>query len=100
MTEVTISARIPRELEKELERLMREEQLEKSAALRKLLHLGLKNHRLEKALAALGKGKVSLSKAAEDAGLSIWELMDEAARQRVTWVADDSIEDVNGRRRR
>src|SRR3989337_467787 len=51
MTDVTISARIPKELEKEVERLMREEYLEKSAALRRLLHLGLKSYRLEKALA-------------------------------------------------
>ncbi len=100
MTEVTISARIPKELAIELERLMREEHLEKSAALRKLLHLGLRDYRLERALAELGKGKVSLSKAAEDAGVSVWELVDEAARHRVTWVADDVIDDLPGRRRR
>ena len=100
MTEVTISARIPKVLEKELERLMREEHLEKSAALRKLLHMGLKNYRLEKALAELGEGRISLSRAAEDAGMSVWELMDEAARRGVTWVADDAIDDVPGRRRR
>jgi len=98
MTEVKISARIPKELEKEDENLMREEHLEKPAALRKLLHLGLKSYRLEMALANLSKGRVSLSRAAEDAGISVWELMDEAARHRVTWVADDTINDVPGRR--
>lgn len=100
MTEVTISARIPRELAKELERLMREEHLEKSAALRKLLHLGLKDYRLDRALAELSKGRISLSRAAEEAGVSVWELIDEAARHRVTWVADDVIDDTHGRRRK
>jgi metal-responsive CopG/Arc/MetJ family transcriptional regulator len=100
MTEVTISARIPRELAKELERLMREEHLEKSAALRKLLHLGLKDYRLDRALAELSKGRISLSRAAEEAGVSVWELVDEAARHRVAWVADDVIDDTHGRRRK
>ena len=100
MTEVTVSARIPRELEKEVERLMREEHLEKSAALRKLLHLGIENYRLDRALRGLREGTFSLLKAAEDAGLSVWELLDEAARPRVTWVADDVLEDVLPRPRK
>lgn len=95
-----MSARIPRELEKEVERLMREEHLEKSAALRKLLHLGIENYRLERALHGLGGGRFSLLKAAEEAGLSVWELLDEAARRRVAWVADDVLEDILPRRRR
>ncbi len=100
MTDVTISARIPKELEKEVERLMREEHLEKSTALRRLLHLGLKDYRLERALTELSRGRISLSRAAEDAGVSVWELIDEAARHHVIWVADDTIDEVSGRRRR
>jgi metal-responsive CopG/Arc/MetJ family transcriptional regulator len=100
MTEVTISARIPKELARELERLMREEHLEKSAALRKLLHLGLRDYRLERALAELGKGRISLSRAAADAGISVWELVEEAHRHHVTWVADDVIDDLRGRRQK
>lgn len=100
MTEVTISARIPRELEKEVEKLMREEHLEKSAALRKLLHLGLDNYRMDRALRGLRDGRFSVSKAANEAATTVWELLEEAARRRVAWVADDVIEDVTGRRRR
>lgn len=100
MTEVTVSARIPRELEKEVEQLMREEHLEKSAALRKLLHLGLENYRLERAIRGLSEGRFSLLKAAEEAHLNVWELLDEAARAHVAWVADDVLEDVPPRRRR
>ncbi len=99
MTEVTVSARIPKELEKEVERLMRDEHLEKSAALRKLLHLGVDNYRLDRALRDLREGKVSLSKAAQDAGVTVWELIDEAARRRVPWVDDDALADVRHRRR-
>src|SRR5439155_300858 len=76
MTEVTVSARIPQELEKEVERLMGEEHLEKSAALRKLLHLGVQNYRLERAIRGLGERRFSLLKAAEEAGLTIWEVLE------------------------
>jgi AraC-like DNA-binding protein len=100
MTEVTVSARISQELEKEVERLMREEHLEKSAALRKLLHLGVQNYRLERAIRGLGEGRFSLLKAAEEAGLTIWEVLDEAARRQVTWVAEDIMEDIRGRKGR
>src|SRR3990172_4118084 len=78
MTEVTMSARIPRELEKEVEQLMREEHLENSAALRRLVHLGLEDYRLERALRRLGEGRFSLLKAAEEAHMNVWELLDEA----------------------
>lgn len=44
-TTATVPTRIPRELENGVERLMREEHLEKSAALRKLLHVGIENDR-------------------------------------------------------
>jgi len=100
MTEVTVSARIPQELEKEVERLMGEEHLEKSAALRKLLHLGVQNYRLERAIRGLGERRFSLLKAAEEASLTIWEVLDEAARRQVTWVAEDIMEDIRGRKGR
>ena len=84
----------------EVERLMREEHLEKSAALRKLLHLGVQNYRLERALRGLGEGRFSLLKAADEAGFTVWEILDEAARRRVTWVAEDVMDDVRGRKGR
>lgn len=93
-----MSARIPKELEREVERLMKEEHLEKSAAIRRLLHLGVEHYRLARALDRLRVGKLSLSRAAEEAGVSVWEIIDEAARRRIPWVADDVLEDVLGRR--
>ena len=53
-----------------------EEHLEKSAALRKLLHLGVQNYRLERAIRGLGERRFSLLKAAEEAGLTIWEVLE------------------------
>lgn len=100
MTEVTVSARIPKELEKEVEKLMREEHLEKSAAIRKLLHVGVEDYRLRRALEKLAAGRASLSKAAEEAGVTIWELLDEARRRKVTWVDETVLEDIAALRKR
>jgi predicted HTH domain antitoxin len=99
MTEVTVSARIPREMEGEVEELMREEHLEKSAALRKILHLGLEGYRRDRALRLLSERKVTLSKAAEVAKVSIWEMLSLAKERRIEWVDDDLLEDLRGTRR-
>jgi len=100
VAEVTVSARISKELEREVERLMREEHLDKSAVLRKLRYLGVKTYRLDSALRGVGEGRLSLSRAADEAGLTIWETLDEAARRRVTWIAEDVIENVRLRKGR
>jgi len=99
MTEVTVSARIPREMEREVEDLMREEHLEKSAALRKILHMGLEGYRRERALRLLSERKVTLSRAAEVAKVSVWEMMSLARDRRIAWVDDDLLEDLRGLRR-
>ena len=98
MTEVTVSARIPKEMEQEVEALMREEHLEKSAALRKILHMGLDGYRRERALGLLSERKVTLSKAAEVAKVSIWEMMSIARDRRIGWVDDDLMEDLRALR--
>ena len=94
MTEVTVSARIPKAMEEEVEALMRVEHLEKSAALRKVLHLGLDAYRRERALGLLSARKVTISRAAEIAKVSLWEMMDLVRERRIIWVDDDSLEDV------
>jgi len=92
MTEIPITARIPEGLEKELERYMKTERLEKSAAIRKLLYVSLQEWRVEQALKLLGDGKITLLKAAEFAGIDIWELIAKIKEKKVRWVSDELIE--------
>jgi predicted HTH domain antitoxin len=94
VTEVTVSARIPREMEEEVEALMREEHLEKSAALRRLLHLGIENYRRERAVRLLFERKATLSKAAQVAKITIWEMLDLVRERGIVWVGDDVIDYV------
>ena len=55
---------------------MKEDSLEKSASIRNLLSNGLKKWKVEKALKSLEDGKVTFFKAAEIAGMTVWDFAD------------------------
>lgn len=84
----TVSARVPEELEAALEEYAAAENVERSTAIRQLLADGLESWRVEHALDLLDDGRVTLSRAAEIADVSVWELRRRAAEADVTWVDD------------
>ena len=88
----TISTRVPEELEAELEAYLEDEKLDRSTAVRKLLSEGLEDWRRERALEALEAGEVTVSTAAEQAGLSVWKLARLAEEHDITWVDSDHLE--------
>lgn len=87
----TISARVPDDLEDELEAYLEAERLDRSTAVRKLLGDGLEEWRRERALDRLQADEISFSKAAELAGMSIWDFASLAAERDVTWVGDEHL---------
>lgn len=86
MTEISVSARIPEEVFHELENFMKEESLEKSASIRKLLSDGLQQWKLKKALRSLEEGKVTFLKAAEMAGITVWDFADIVRDKGIVWI--------------
>lgn len=88
----TISARVPDELEAELEAYLEDEQLDRSTAVRRLLAEGLEQWRRERALEKLASGEVTFARAAELADLSVWEFARLAREHDVTWVSADHAE--------
>lgn len=88
----TISARVPDELEDELEAYLEDEKLDRSTAVRKLLADGLEEWRREQALSKLDSGQITFSKAAELAGMTVWDFAQLARDRDITWVADDHLE--------
>lgn len=88
----TISARVPDELEAELEAYLEDENLDRSTAVRKLLTEGLEEWRRERALDQLAEGTITFSKAAELAGMSVWDFARLAEDHDITWVADDHVD--------
>ena len=92
MTEITISTRVPKGLEKELEVYMETEHLEKSSAVRKLLFSSLQQWREQYALQLLGDGRATLSKGAEIAGMDIWSFISKVRDSNIKWIKDKAIE--------
>lgn len=88
----TISARVPDELEAELDAYLEDENLDRSTAVRKLLSEGLEEWRREQALDQLADGSITFSRAAELAGMSVWDFAQLAKERDITWVADDHLE--------
>jgi len=87
----TVSARVPEDVESELEAYMDAENVDRSTAIRKLIIEGLDDWRRERALDALDAGEVTLSRAAEIAELSVWEFSQLATDRNISWVADDDL---------
>jgi len=89
----TISARVPDELETELEAYLKDENLDRSTAVRKLLSESLEDWRRQQALEQLSDGTITLSKAAELAEMSIWDFAQLAEDHDITWVDDKHLDD-------
>ena len=87
-----LNIRIPESLIEELERIATEEQVDRTSVARKLLTEGVNRWRLEHALHLYQQGQITKERAAEMAGVSIYDILDEL-RQRGT-VARYSLEEL------
>jgi len=83
MTETTrqLNLRVPESIVDELEQIAAEEQVDRTAIVRRLLVDGMRRWRLERALRLYEQGQLTKERAAELAGVSIYEVMD-ALRER------------------
>jgi len=97
-----VTARLPRSMLKEVERLAEREKVDRSELIRRLLDFALGQKRIEEALEAYREGKVTLWKAAEIAGVSLREIMELAGVKRipVPYTLDDLKRDVEYVRRK
>ena len=76
MSSRPVTARLKMELLKEIQEMAKEESIDRSSAIQRLLKIGLREYRMEKALNLYRDGKVTLWKAAEIAGVSLREMME------------------------
>jgi len=97
-----VTARLPREMLEEVERLARREKVDRSELIRRLLGFALRHKRIEDALKAYREGSVTLWRAAEMAGVSLREMMELAGVKRipVPYTLNDLRRDVEYVRRK
>jgi predicted HTH domain antitoxin len=79
-----ISIILPDDLKKEIDKLRAHDQEDQSNFIRKLLWKSVAREKLENAIKDYLNDKISLGKAAEAAGISIWEMFDELKKRNIT----------------
>ena len=92
MKQEAIGIRLPRDVLKQIERLSKEDMEDRSTVIRKLVIIGYSNLRKEKAAAKYRKGEFTLSEAAHQAGLTIWEMERHLVEQGLS--SSYSVEDL------
>ena len=95
MTEV-ISTRISDNLAKDLEEIEREEMTDRATVIRKLLKRAIELWKKERSLRLYQEGKITLWRAARLAGVTLREMMEQAAEKGIQfkYSAKDLEEDI------
>lgn len=98
MLSTTLTARLPDDLFKEIERISEEEQLDKSAVARRLLEKAVREHRMDSAVDTYREGTTTLRSAAEKAGVPLRAFIHELSRREVplAYGPKDLEEDLQG----
>ncbi len=82
----TIATRVDKNVEISISDIMKAEGLDKSSTLRKILKKGISQWRLERAIDALRSKKATISKAAEMAGVSLYEMVDAVREKKIDYI--------------
>ena len=86
-----IGARLDRETLKMIEQTAKENQIDKTKALKELIRIGRKNILIEKNIELYRRGLCSIDKAAKETGITITEMMQEAVKAGIK--SDQTIEE-------
>lgn len=82
-----VGARLPAALVRELELIADIEHSDRSTTVRRLLSNAVRQWKLEHFVRLYGDGKLTLARAARDAGVTLWEMMDYARARKVPGAA-------------
>ncbi|MBM3747058.1 MAG: hypothetical protein FJW34_14810 [Acidobacteria bacterium] len=87
-----VGARLPTGLVRDLDMIENVEQADRSTTIRKLLCRAVADWKLEHQARQYGSGKASLARAAREAGVSVWEMMDYLRSRKI--AAQYDLEDL------
>ena len=93
-----VGTRLPQDLVRELEVIEDAEQSDRSTTVRKLLYKAVSDWKLEHYARLYGDGRMTLARAARQAGVSLWEMMDyvRARKISVQYDLEDFGRDLKG----
>ena len=96
--EQLIASRVPPDLVADLQRIEEVEHLDRSTAVRRLLYAAIREWKLEYAARVYAENRVTLARAAEEAGVSVREMMEYLRQKRVPaqYDLEDFEQDMKG----
>jgi predicted HTH domain antitoxin len=91
-----VGSRLPAELVQGLEMIERVEQTDRSTAVRKLLRKAVTDWKREYYAREYGDGHMTLARAAREANVSLWEMMDYVRQRKIAvqYDLDDLRKDI------
>jgi predicted HTH domain antitoxin len=100
--EQMIGTRLPDAIVRDLQIIEDVEQSDRSTTVRKLLYRAIREWKLEHYARMYGDGKLSLARAARNAGVSLWEMMEYTRSKKIAaqYDLDDLQRDLKVLRRR
>ena len=90
--EQMVNIKLPSELVRELKLIEDVEQSDRSTTVRRLLSKAIRQWKLDHYARLYGDGKLTLARAARDAGVSLWEMLDHARTKKIS--AQYDLEDL------
>lgn len=79
-----VGTRLPLDLVRELELIENVEQADRSTTVRRLLSKAIQQWKLEHYVRLYGDGKLTLARAAREAGVSLWEMIRSNTTSRIS----------------
>ena len=95
MSTEQINIRLDADVVSALERVAQEESIDRATAIRRLLENSLRQWEVDRAIESYQRGEASLGRAAEEAGLTQWELLELLRQARVAYPLE--AEDISDR---
>ncbi len=91
MSKAQVATRVGGDLLAHIKEIEKETRADRAEVIRRLLDEGVKQYRLKKAVALLREGKVTVSRAAEIAGTSVWDMLEvmHVKRIHIPYTAED-----------
>ena len=82
----TISVRFDKDIQRDLSRIEKTWRADRSEVIRRLLAVAIKNWKIDNFLSEIREHKISVGKAAEECGISIWEMLEILKDKNIDWV--------------
>jgi predicted HTH domain antitoxin len=82
--EQMVGTRLPDSVVRDLEAIEQVEQADRSTTVKKLLFRAIQDWKLDHYARQYGSGKLTLARAAREAGVSLWEMMDYMKTKKIT----------------